>query len=258
LGISYLFRKGTPFIIYIHGLGLNKETANIFFNSPKLSEFGILAIDLPGHGDSLKLENKDDYNFEFLSIEINNIIKNLEIQEYNLILHSISSPLILSPYLSSLNTIILIEGNLTSDDTSWSMLITEMNYENLIRHNKLLKLNAKKLIQFQLHNIISEEELILYSNGLLKVDAYALSGYSKNAIKIIKSKNFIKKLDYLKDKILYLKGENSGKWDNTKKLLNDIGIKKIVITNSKHLTHIDNPSMVVNTITNFINNKLIK
>jgi pimeloyl-ACP methyl ester carboxylesterase len=41
-----------PAIIFIHGNNLSKDVFNYQFEDPSLNRFNLIAIDLPGHGNS--------------------------------------------------------------------------------------------------------------------------------------------------------------------------------------------------------------
>ena len=64
---SYIYRPGKKVILFLHGLGLNKETGINFFLSNELSDYGILIPDLTGHGKTNENSVVLSYKFEIIA-----------------------------------------------------------------------------------------------------------------------------------------------------------------------------------------------
>ncbi len=70
--LSYLERDGDDMpIVFLHGSGFSKEVFARQFNSKKLTNHRLLAVDLPGHGQSKDAENSiKTYSYAGLAKEI--------------------------------------------------------------------------------------------------------------------------------------------------------------------------------------------
>ena len=251
--LSYIFRSGSPVIVFLHGLGMNKESSYPLYNSSIFQKYGFLSIDLPGHGQSLKYSNVDSYEFKKMTIDILKLLSRLGIKSYELIAHSISSYFI--PFLVNrdikLNSIILIEGNLSIDDSSWTSYINKLDKDAFDRHHLMIKKTAYKSIQSQLKTTISRSEINLYSKGLLDVDPSALMYYSINSIKLLQDNSLINLIKKYKGNILYIRGDDDRDWKNTYAILNNYKIKISKILNSSHFPHIDQSIMTSQKINEF-------
>ena len=77
-----------------------------------------------------------------------------------MIVHSISSYFIsfLLEEDLKINSIILIEGNLTTDDSSWTSFLSNLTEEELLKHHNLLK-TAFHLTKSKLNNNLPNSEI---------------------------------------------------------------------------------------------------
>ena len=251
--LSYLYRKGDSTIIFLHGLGLNKENGNPLYSSKLFKNYGFLLPDIPGHGQSLKFKNIKSYNFKEVANIIFLLIKELNIESCELIVHSISSYFIsfLLEEDLKINSIILIEGNLTTDDSSWTSFLSNLTEEELLKHHNLLKKTAFHLTKSKLNNNLPNSEISIYSKGLLDVDSNALWNYSKNSIKLLKNNLLIKSLKKYDGNLLYLRGNDKGYWSKTYNILKDLNFEIKKISKSTHFPHIDQPMKTAKHISRF-------
>ncbi len=77
-----------PALIFIHGNSHSSSTFSNTLNSDHLLDYRLIALDLPGHGDSEKA-TKESYGVNFFSRILVEFIMNLNISDYILIGHSL-------------------------------------------------------------------------------------------------------------------------------------------------------------------------
>lgn len=89
--------NSNPTLIFIHGLSMDSQVWKQQFDDPRLSEFNLLAIDLPGHGESDWAQNPlEGYTLNQLGNTIRLVIEKLEITSYLLVGVSLGANILLN------------------------------------------------------------------------------------------------------------------------------------------------------------------
>lgn len=248
--LSYELKKGKPFYVCLHGLGLNKESFYPILKSCENEIPGYLIVDLPGHGQSNDLEK---YNFKILASLISDLIEELKIGDFVLLAHSIST-LILSQLSRNLkiSKYIFIEGNVTKDETTWTQYLSKLSKEKIVKHHSILKktivnfsgiiLNKKKS---ERGNYLVDGINQLKTEVLLDLPILSILAIEKGDIS-----NFLKENH---SKVFYIRGDINRKWNHTPQVLTKYSIDYIIVPNSSHFPHIEQPQYVMQSIKNFIN-----
>ena len=252
--LSYIYRTGSPVIVYLHGLGLNKESGINLFLSPELSIYGILIPDLPGHGQSQIHQTLDKYNFRGIAECITALLIELEISNYILVVHSISSLLV--PFLEKLRPpdyIIQLEGNVTNSDADWSQTLSNLDDYTLKQYSSKLSKTSSFVFESNINTSLLPILKIAYAKGFKDVDPIALRDLSNDALLITQMGLIVEFIECNKNKISYILGDNGKCSLETKKILEMNQIDTFVIENSGHYPHIENPSQVSTIIENVIN-----
>jgi pimeloyl-ACP methyl ester carboxylesterase len=250
---SYIYRPGKKVILFLHGLGLNKETGINFFLSNELSDYGILIPDLTGHGKTNENSEVLSYKFEIIAVKLIDLLTSLKIENYNLVVHSISSFFI--PFLSQLKSpehIIFIEGNITIGDGEWSRLLQKMNKRELEKHVKLLNRTSHIVLSKHIITPINSYFMESYAQGFKEVKSNALFELASDAFHIIDSNTLANFILNNVDKILYISGENGTCSLPTRSFLVENKINTIIVNGAGHYPHIDCPKKINEVIANFI------
>ncbi len=252
--LSYVHRPGEEVILLLHGLGLNKETYIELFFSRTLQKYELLAPDLPGHGSSDRFLAESEYTFEYIAKEIVRLLNSLNIPACHLLVHSISSYLI--PYLIKsgvkVMSIMMLEGNLTSDDAEWSCKMASLEEDKLMTYFSKLKKTAKFVLKSQLLNQHSSMHLNAYADGFSNVDSRALREMSIDTIRLLESGILLDTLNSRKTDCVYFLGADDHKLNKTSELLAQIGVEQILIKESAHYPHVDQPEIVSQKIAEFL------
>lgn len=90
LTISYYEKRGSgqP-ILFVHGNSSNAHAFETIWNSSELKGFHLLAIDLPGHGNSPKADDPESYRILNLSKLIAQFIHQMKLENVLLVGHSL-------------------------------------------------------------------------------------------------------------------------------------------------------------------------
>jgi len=79
-------------IIFVHGNSLNLHSFKHQLNSPALEAYRLVALDLPGHGDSFR---NTSYNVPEFSALLSSFVSELNITDYILVGHSLGGHVVL-------------------------------------------------------------------------------------------------------------------------------------------------------------------
>ena len=256
-GISYYKYKNGSLnntILYIHGLGCNKEFFSGHLELYNLSGYSWLVPDLIGHGLSFKTQSLVSYTMKYQAEQILQLLLHEEIKDIIVISHSMGSPIayFLIDELIELAKIknnfpikvvlyISVEGNTDANDTFFSGQIIAHSWKDFLfsGYSEIKRTN--------------ESNKPGYYETLKDCDAWDLYASSLDLINVSKSEitiPFLQKI--IKNnpvKILY--GENNkGLFTSESLLAKYFPIQ--YIPNSGHNMLIDNPKGFWEIISNLV------
>jgi pimeloyl-ACP methyl ester carboxylesterase len=133
--IRCLSRPGPSPIVFIHGMSRSADDFRDAFDAPALREFGLLAPDLLGHGQSDKPADCD-YSLADQTDLVAEIARSHGLGPATIVAHSMGAAagvLMAQRHPDLVSRLVLAEGNLTRADAFWSERIvrqfTEAEYE---------------------------------------------------------------------------------------------------------------------------------
>lgn len=133
----YSFRtpSNKPFILFIHGLGLDKEWFPLHFQTYSLSDFSWIVPDLIGFGKSSKPRKLGAYSMTQQAKNILSLLQSESITEVIVLAHSLGGPIavsLLEQIISSTKikviSLFYLEGNIDENDAFLSSKVAELDY----------------------------------------------------------------------------------------------------------------------------------
>lgn len=235
--------NGNPLYLFLHGLGGSKEQFEAAFEEAPQGR-GVIAVDLPGFGESDRFPNDIMYSFRNQAAAIEQVldyqIERMTGPKVVLITHSMSSGLL--PFLLNRREVIgvaLLEANLFAEDAKLSTRICEMNPEEFGRHFAFLKRGARIASSTQLIAPMKGNNLKCLEQGYSAADQRAFYESACNASSATASGSAIRALTRFSGDKIYLRGDHSpplSRWA----ALNDLAIVSTLIENAGHFPHLDN------------------
>jgi len=217
----------------LHGLGLSKEIWNLMTPLFK-NDDEIYAPDLLGHGENFASANQLLFNMREVWVDIEPFLKKNRKPKI-FVLHSMASAFI--PYIIDtdldLRAIILLEGNLISDDANLSRKISSMSFSEFLIW-----------IKFISNNLFCKNESVvntLLIESLKKSNPKALYFLSKQLVSLTDEELIIKSLMFRNFPVFYLKGSRSQPSSRLKNVLNNLNIEEYQIDEAGHMMMIENP-----------------
>jgi len=249
--LSYYYRKSNNglTLIFIHGLGCNKNDYLEAFSNHLLKEYGMLVVDLVGHNDSSTPSNFT-YAMNTQARVLKKLIQKLELaDDYILICHSMGGPIgvHLAELLGSkIKGMIYAEGNIDENDCFFSLSIIE---QYTIAEWK--KIGFATVLN-SLKEMAEEDIDLLYAKSFAK--AGPITTYKSSLDLVSESRNgrLLERLANLEIPILAIFGEeNKGKFSSELKLKKKFPIS--YIPNAKHAMMHQNPVIFYEVILGFLN-----
>ena len=239
-------------LVFIHGVGLDHKMWEPQINS--LNNYSIITYDLLGHGKTPY--NKEDVTLNDFSNQLNDLIKFLEVDKFNLVGFSLGSLIALdfaSKFHDKLKTLTLIGTTYKKTEEQRALVVERFEQAKLnkpISKQALRRWFTDKYLND--HPEIYDQFIkILTKDGedhLNFLKAYKLFAYHKDNVDMIKN---------IRTKTLIMTGsDDSGSTvDMSKSLSNDlINSSFTVINNGKHLCSIECADDVNIKLKNFISN----
>ncbi len=134
--ISYFdYSTSKPHILFIHGLGLDKEWFPSHFQSHSLDDFSWIVPDLVGFGKSSKPRKLSSYLMNQQAKYLLKLLQYESIKELIILAHSMGGPIAVSLLESIVNetdiniiALFYLEGNLDKNDTFISSKVAELDF----------------------------------------------------------------------------------------------------------------------------------
>ncbi|MEJ2664019.1 MAG: alpha/beta hydrolase, partial [Spirochaetia bacterium] len=122
--------RNNPSLLFIHGLGDSSLAFDEALADESLRDFNLYAPDLFGCGRST-CAGDNDYRLEKLGRHLRELMKQLEVESYYLVGHSmggdIATLMAQADVRNTIRAVVNIEGNLTQDDLFISRTAAQMS-----------------------------------------------------------------------------------------------------------------------------------
>ena len=228
LELAAIYRNaGDDLILFIHGLGCAKESFTEAFDSIHLAGFQLLAVDLPGFGDSSRPQGFS-YNMEDHAEVLALVLNGMAFRNIHIVAHSMGGAvglLLADKVLGRLASFVNIEGNLIAEDCGLvSRMTSEVSFE-----------------QFRdgMFDRIRSGGPKPWREQSAKSDALGFHRSSVSLVEWSDSGRLLEKFMGLEAEKAYIYGDENA----SMKILNKLGaIRKISVEASGHFVMNDNPA----------------
>jgi len=221
-------KAGEELVFFIHGLGCSKESFHHFWNRTEFTIYSAVAIDLVGHGDSVK---SDDFSYTLKDQArvCSKLLRGFSAKRLHIVAHSMGGAVALlldDDLLQSVKSFVNIEGNLIGADCGMiSRKIAKTSFERL--ETEILPKLYEKTAGLE--------------KGYAAIDFTSAKAMYQSAKSLVAWSDTEKLLGtFLGLRCLksYFYGERNARLPILKRLDN---ISKIEINNSGHFSMLDNP-----------------
>ncbi|MFX1250885.1 MAG: alpha/beta fold hydrolase [Promethearchaeota archaeon] len=223
-------------ILFIHGLGLNKEWFLQQYNPYSLYEFSWIVPDLIGHGRSAKPKYKQPYTMIQQAQNLLSVLIEEEVKEIVIIAHSMGGPIAISlieqliiQKISEIKPVGLfyLEGNLDANDAFISSQIAALSLEEFEKSFE----SILRYYPIKLHNHLRE------------MGSYPLWASSLDIVSSSKTNQILPKLQkYLNFPVYFVFGEkNKGRF-TSETLIKRAQLPLVFIPKAGHFMYDDNPN----------------
>ena len=256
LGSAYvhnidLIDKSKEIILFIPGAGMDHRVADLLHPDPKIFN-KVLSIDLPGHGNSDFSPVKDRPCLSYPVNEVLNLLDKLEINEYNIIGHSLGGYIACEyahQFPQNLSGLGLIHSTSLSDGSK-----KKENRKKAI--NFIKKHGTDDFFQLFIKNLVAENNQLLIPKNLVHVIKNTPKNSIINGMKAMMNrpdrKHILSLIDY---PILFIVGDKDEHYPKHE-IFNQASICKLaqvnVIENSGHLSMMENEKDFLDAIQQFI------
>lgn len=240
---SHCRKKRGELVFFIHGLGCAKENFSHAWDFEKLNDYSMMALDLPGFGDS---PGHDDFSYDLLehAAVCKKVIDGWDGVRVHIVGHSMGGAvgLLLSDMIRErLESFVNVEGNLVSQPGDISRRNASVTFEEFLK---------KQLPGMILGTALSDEPgMKLWSAFIRKSDKRGLYLSSQSLAEWSKSGILLKKFMELACRKIYVYGE-ANSYMKVLRMLD--GIATACISKSGHFPMNDNPVEFYNTLSDFL------
>ncbi len=235
--------RGDDLIFCIHGLGCAKENYHDVWSQKALSEYSIIALDLPGFGNSAGL---DDFSYDMkeLAAVCGSFLSHFPNKRVHIIGHSMGGAvglLLADSIHERVASFINVEGNLIGQDCTVSRRKSSSSFENF----------KTKQLPAMIHSMAMSDEpgRRLWSVLMKKADPRALYLSARSLVQWSDSGILLKQFLELTCSKVYVYGE----FNSFMKVLRMLGdLPAICISKSGHFPMNDNPDEFYYSVASFI------
>ena len=234
-------------IVFIHGYGSSKEHFKYAFSLPVLKEFTLMALDLPGFGQS---ESPADFEFSMKDQAdvVINLLKKININSCHLCAHSMGglvamevAEIIPEKILSLIN----LEGNLTIEDCFLSGKVAGQKFSEFVKSGR-----RKLEREFRIAGM-KDPSMNEYAESFSKASSGALYKSAYHTVKD-SSTPLIERFIRIKNTYYFYGEKNRGAFP-AENLLLSAGIPVHYIENAGHAMAIENPKQLYGKIEAIVN-----
>ncbi|QEE14398.1 alpha/beta fold hydrolase [Promethearchaeum syntrophicum] len=233
-------------IVFIHGLGQNKDWFKEQYERYNLNQFSWIVPDLLGYGKSDQPKQELAYTMENQANMIHKLLIEEKINRVVIFAHSMGGPIAISlieelmkiQNQNSINIKVLglfyLEGNLDRGDADFSSIIAKKTLDDF-------ETNFESFLQ----EIITEfgSEIQSYCDKLKLVGPYPLWASSKDLVHHSYSNELLPRLQKcLHFPVYFIFGEDNKGLLSSEELIKESKLPIIFIPNAGHGLHLGNPS----------------
>ncbi|MFX0064148.1 MAG: alpha/beta fold hydrolase [Candidatus Hermodarchaeota archaeon] len=222
-------------ILFIHGLGLNKEWFPHHYNSYSLHDFSWIIPDLIGHGKSAKPRYRLPYTMDQQAQNLLSVLVEEEVKEIVIMAHSMGGPIAISLIEQLMNQktseikpvgLFYLEGNLDSNDAFISSRIAALSFEEFEKSfESILRYYPSKI-----------------HNHLREMGPYPLWASSLDIVSISKANQILPRLQkYLNFPTYFVFGEKNKGHFTSETLIKQAQLPLVFIPKAGHFMYNDNP-----------------
>lgn len=247
------YLPGNPLYVFVHGLGGCKNHFKQAFSEAPVGR-GVLAVDLPGFGESDRFPEETDYSFAAHAAALGEVLcrtaKDFGAARIVLTVHSMAAgllPEMLALDFQPVAGLALLEGNLVPGDAEWSRRIVDMGETEFQRHFTSLQKGGQYALAAELKAPQTKTELKRLAACYCLADSRAFRATATHALADTKAGLVIHALRKFRGPKIYLRGSQSPPWAGWP-ALSEAGVSGVVIEHSAHFPHVDNPKQTYSTI----------
>ncbi|MFX0182591.1 MAG: alpha/beta fold hydrolase [Candidatus Hodarchaeota archaeon] len=242
-------------VLFIHGLGENKDWFPHQYESYSLKKFSWIVPDLIGYGESAKPKSKKAYQMDEQARNLVQLLVQEKIKKQSLVIiaHSLGGPIAISliEQLSLLNDpeikplgLIYLEGNLDKNDAFFSSQIAKYSFDDY-----------EQEFEGMLKDILEKPED--YPEGYYEkarnTGSFPLWATSVDVVLVSESNELLPRLQkHLDFPAYFVFGEKNKNRFPSETLIKNNELPLIYIPNCGHFMHLENPETFWKIITKLI------
>ena len=242
-----VFGNGYP-VVFLHGF-LESTTMWNYLDLEK-APFQSILIDLPGHGNSGLNDSNESPSIRYMALEVAKLLKELNFEEYHIVGHSMGGyvALELKELDPKCRKVVLLNSNFWEDP--FEKKKDRVRIADIVLKAKDLFINEAIPGLFYRHNR-KDSAVIELINEAKKMEAVSIA-YASLAMRNRKDKSTLvkeKATDFL---ILHGKHDpiiSTEKWQSE---LKEIPVSFEIVEDAGHMSHIENPTKILNSIIDFL------
>jgi pimeloyl-ACP methyl ester carboxylesterase len=242
--------NGIP-IVLLHGICGSAIHFNTVFTDYSLKNYSLLAIDLPGYGDSTPIPSWD---ISVVGEMVKSVMECFFDQKPWMITHSVSSSVavLLLQYLSG---VIFLEGNLLSKHLDFSDKILKSKKNEYIKEYKRIQCMAPMVLKYQ--TFIQDSNLLdYYANTYISCSADTVWNTADKCNQDVKNGEPIRRLKEWSGSMHCVYGKYSKYKDTISEIKNFLPDMRLhSVEESGHFPMIDNPVATWLIVANILKEK---
>jgi len=237
--VSFFYRKGSgPALVMLHGLCGSGSYFDLSYEYPGLLNNELLAIDLPGFGESSKI---DEWSVDGVAEVICSVLQYKNIRWPWVVAHSMSSSIAVR-LLDEISGLVLIEGNLLPSHLDFSDRILRSGREEYSVEYGRLKQLAPILMRQQTR-LSEDSKLKHYGASYQCCSSEVVWDAARECNADIRSGFPLRRLAKWRSPLILFYGDESGYADTTSEISGVLpDAEMYLIRNSGHFPMLDNPS----------------
>jgi pimeloyl-ACP methyl ester carboxylesterase len=238
----------SPVIVFLHGFGSSKEYFRHAFTDPSLTDFSLIAFDLPGSG--LSSGDPDfSYGMSDQAALMIRAIDKLAVPRFHLCTHSMGGLVgieMVERIAPRIISFVNLEGNLTLEDCTMTGLIAEYSYESFLR-------NGRKEFEESLEKGATADPILQsYLRTFRQASSVALHRSAQHAVRDSSNPGLVDRFRSLQTCKCYIYGEKNKGLFPAEKMLVEGGVPVLYVESAGHGMAEENPQYLYSLIREFI------